>query len=101
MVKTFAAALVPPNSESQLPGKSLLAKMKWLNDPASAKQTNDLFIVTTKPKTAFWRKIFYDYVTDNGHFFFLPVTGDFTFHSSVAGKYAALNDQSALMLPIH
>src|SRR6266568_2628504 len=100
MVKTFAAALVPPNSESQLSGKSLLAKMKWLNEPASAKQTNDLFIVTTKPKTDFWRKTFYDYVTDNGHFLFLPVTGDFTFESRVAGKYAALYDQAGLMARI-
>ncbi len=100
MVKSFAAALVPPNSESQLSGKSLLAKMKWLNEPASAKQTNDLFIVTTKPKTDFWRKTFYDYVTDNGHFLFLPVTGDFTFESRVAGKYAALYDQAGLMVRI-
>src|SRR5260370_14240050 len=100
MVKTFAAALVPPNSESQVSGKSLLAKMKWLNEPASVKQTNDLFIVTTKPKTDFWRKTFYDYVTDNGHFFFLPLTGDFTFESRVAGKYAALYDQAGLLVRV-
>ncbi len=100
MVRTFAGALVPPNSESQLAAKSLLGKMKWLNEPASVKQTKDLFIVTTKPKTDFWRKTFYDYVTDNGHFFFLPVTGDFTFESHVAGKYAALYDQAGLMVRI-
>ena len=99
-VKTFAAALVPPNSESQLSGKSLLAKMKWLNEPASVKQSDDLIIVTTKPKTDFWRKTFYDYVTDNGHFFFLPVTSDFTLESRVAGKYAALYDQAGLMVRI-
>jgi len=96
--KTFAPATVARLSESQLSGKSLLAKMKWFNEPASAKQSGDQFVVTTKSKTDFWRKTFYDYVTDNGHFFFLPVTGDFTFECRVAGKYAALYDQAGLMV---
>ncbi len=100
MAKTFALAPVARVSESQLSGKSLLAKMKWFNEPASAKQTGEQLVVTTKPKTDFWRKTFYNYVTDNGHFFFLPVTGDFTFESRVAGKYAALYDQAGLMVRI-
>jgi uncharacterized protein len=92
------AAPRPPNE--QLSGKSLLTKMKWFNEPASAKQSSDQLIVTTKPKTDFWRKTFYDYVTNNGHFFFLPVTGDFTWESRVAGKYSALYDQAGLMVRI-
>src|SRR6266849_9797760 len=100
MAKTLTPALAAWVSESQLSGKSLLAKMKWLNEPGSAKQSGEQLAVTTKPKTDFWRKTFYDYVTDNGHFFFLPVTGDFTFESRVAGKYAALYDQAGLMVRI-
>jgi regulation of enolase protein 1 (concanavalin A-like superfamily) len=100
MAKTFGSAPVARSSESQLSGKSLLAKMKWFNEPASAKQSGEQLVVTTKPKTDFWRKTFYDYVTDNGHFFFLPVTGDFTFECRVAGKYAALYDQAGLMVRI-
>jgi uncharacterized protein len=84
--------------ESQSSGKSLFAKMKWFNEPAIAKQSGDQLVVTTKPKTDFWRKTFYDYVTDNGHFFFLPVIGDFTFECRVAGKYAALYDQAGLIV---
>lgn len=91
---------IAPPTESQLSGKSLFAKMKWFNEPASAKQSGDEFIVTTKPKTDFWRKTFYDYVTDNGHFLFLPVAGDFTFESRVAAKYAALYDQAGLMVRV-
>jgi hypothetical protein len=87
-------------AESQLSGKSLLAKMKWFNEPAAAKQSDEQFVVTSKPKSDFWRKTFCDCVTDNGHFFYLPVTGDFTFESRVAGKYAALYDQAGLMLRI-
>ncbi len=95
MAKTLTPALAAWVSESQLSGKSLLAKMKWLNEPGSAKQSGEQLAVTTKPKTDFWRKTFYDYVTDNGHFFFLPVT-----ESRVAGKYAALYDQAGLMVRV-
>jgi uncharacterized protein len=100
IANAFAPASVARVSESQLFGKSLLVKMKWFNEPGSAKQSGEQLVVTTKPKTDFWRKTFYNYVTDNGHFFFLPVTGDFTFESKVAGKYAALYDQAGLMVRV-
>jgi uncharacterized protein len=100
MAKAFAPAPVARVSDSQLSGKPLLAKMKWLNEPASVQQSGEQLVVTTKPKTDFWRKTFYDYVTDNGHFFFLTVTGDFKFESRVAGKYAALYDQAGLMVRV-
>jgi len=100
MAEAFAPAPVARVSESQLSGKPLLAKMKWFNEPGSAKQSGEQLVVSTKPKTDFWRKTFYDYVTDNGHFFFLSVTGDFTFESRVAGKYAALYDQAGLMVRV-
>lgn len=100
MAKTLAPGSVARVSDFQLSGKSLLARMKWFNEPASAKQSGEQLVVTTKPKTDFWRKTFYDYVTDNGHFFFLLVTGDFTFESRVAGKYAALYDQAGLMVRV-
>src|SRR5258708_23245640 len=101
MAKTLRPALAAGVSESQLSGKSLLAKMKWLNEPAATKQTGEQLVVTTKPKTDFWRKTSYDYVTDNRHFFFLPVSGDFTFESRLAGKYAALYDPAGLMVRVH
>jgi uncharacterized protein len=100
MAKTFRPAPRARVPDSQLSGKPLLAKMKWFSEPASAKQSGEQLVVTTKPKTDFWRKTSYDYVNDNGHFFFLPVTGDFTFESRVAGKYAALYDQAGLMVRI-
>lgn len=98
ITNSHAAIATASPAESQLSGKPLLAKMKWFNEAAAAKRSGDQFVVTTKPKTDFWRKTFYDYVTDNGHFFFLPVTGDFTFETRVAGKYAALYDQAGLMV---
>src|SRR5260370_18412006 len=98
--KSLAASPAPSPVESRVSGKSLLAKMKWFNESASAKQVGEQFVVGTKPKTDFWRKTFYEYVTDNGHFFFLPVTGDFTFANPVAAKYAPLYDQAGLLVRI-
>jgi regulation of enolase protein 1 (concanavalin A-like superfamily) len=72
--------------------------MKWLNEPASWKRAGGRLIVSARPKTDFWRKTFYGYITDNGHFFHLPVTGDFVFESRIDGKYVALYDQAGLMV---
>ncbi len=49
----------------------LIQHMKWMNDPASWKVANGQIIVRARPKTDFWRKTFYGYITDNGHFFHL------------------------------
>ncbi len=68
--KTFSISGVSSAAESRLAGKPLLSKMKWFNEPASAKQSGDQFVVTTKPKTG------------------------------VAGKYATLYDQAGLMVRI-
>lgn len=97
------AGLSPANITAppvELFGKPLFEKMKWFNEPASVKLSDDRLIVTTKPKTDYWRKTFYDYVTDNGHFFFLSVTGDFTMECRIAAKYSALYDQAGLMVRI-
>ena len=51
-----------------------------------------------KGKTDFWRKTFYGYINDNGHFLNLAVSGDFTFQARVTGNYSALYDQAGLMV---
>jgi uncharacterized protein len=82
-----------PNARGDLVGR-----MTWMNDPASWKKDGDRIVVRSKPKTDFWRKTFYGYVTDNGHFFHMPVSGDFVFEARVNGQYAALYDQAGLMV---
>jgi len=76
----------------------LASQMKWMNDPASWKSEGGRIVVRSKPKTDFWRKTFYRYVTDNGHFLHMPAKGDFTFEVRVNGQYAALYDQAGLMV---
>jgi regulation of enolase protein 1 (concanavalin A-like superfamily) len=76
----------------------LVARMSWMNEPASWKRVGEQILVHSRAKTDFWRKTFYGYITDNGHFFHLPVGGDFVFQARVIGKYSALYDQAGLMV---
>ena len=78
----------------------LIPRMKWMNEPASWKVADGKVIVRSKAKTDFWRKTFYGYITDNGHFFHLPASGEFTFEARIAGQYAALYDQAGLMVRV-
>jgi regulation of enolase protein 1 (concanavalin A-like superfamily) len=76
----------------------LLEQMTWLNPPAAAHIRGAQITVRSKPKTDFWRKTFYGYITDNGHFFHLPMEGDFRFEARVNGNYGAQYDQAGLMV---
>ena len=79
-------------------GDSLVERMTWLNEPALWKGFGGKLFVRSRAKTDFWRKTFYGYITDNGHFFRLPASGDFVFQARINGNYAALYDQAGLMV---
>ena len=90
-VRTVSAAVADTKTD-------LIANMKWMNEPASWKRSGDRLLVRSRAKTDFWRKTFYGYITDNGHLFYVPVSGDFVFQARVNGEYAALYDQAGLMV---
>jgi regulation of enolase protein 1 (concanavalin A-like superfamily) len=79
-------------------GGDLLSRMTWLNPPASEHYNEGVLTVRSKGKTDFWRKTFYGYVTDNGHFMHTPMMGEFTLQARVNGNYSALYDQAGLMV---
>lgn len=87
-------------SPTSSPADGLLRHMSWMNEPASAKINGNEIVVRSRAKTDFWQKTFDGYVADNGHFFHLPVSGDFTLTASINGKYAAQYDQAGLMVRI-
>lgn len=72
--------------------------MVWLNEPPQWTDEGGRIRAVTGLETDFWRTTFYGYVTDNGHFYHRPVTGDFTAEVVVAAGHAALFDQAGLML---
>ena len=94
MGRRLLAQVSPQGAES---GNSLVERMTWLNEPASSKGSGGKLFVHSRAKTDFWRKTFYGYITDNGHFFRFSASGDFVFQARVNGEYAALYDQAGLM----
>ena len=78
----------------------LIARMTWMNEPAAWSRSGHRLVVRSRTKTDFWRKTVYGYITDNGHFFHLPINGDFTFQAHINGDYAALYDQAGLMVRV-
>jgi len=91
-------ALAAGDSEKVRTGGDLLSRMTWLNPPASEHFSEGTLTARSRGKTDFWRKTFYGYVTDNGHFMNLPVLGEFTLQARVDGNYSALYDQAGLMV---
>jgi len=100
---TAGVVLLEQASNAQVassPQGSLLSRMTWLNEPASAKIAGEQIVVRSRAKTDFWQKTFDGYVADSGHFDHLSVTGDFTFTGCINGKYATQYDQAGLMVRI-
>jgi uncharacterized protein len=95
MTSTSAFAADPP---AQREGGDLLSRMTWLNAPASEYYDAGTLTARSKGKTDFWRKTFYGYITDNGHFLYLEQKGEFTFQARVNGNYSQLYDQAGLMV---
>ena len=91
-------AMSPNAPRPWMQGGELVSKMTWLTPPASVTYGEGSITARSKPRTDFWRKTFYGYVTDNGHFCGMPLFGEFTFQARVNGKYAALYDQAGLMV---
>ncbi|WP_448658529.1 DUF1349 domain-containing protein [Sphingomonas sp. CJ99] len=87
------AALVPPRA---LAGPTDQAG--WMNPPRVWREQDGVLMMRAEPKTDFWRKTYFGYVTDNGHFRSQRVTGDFVATVNVVGDYAAQYDQAGLMV---
>ena len=93
-----AAATSEAGPNTEVRNGDLLSQMKWMNEPASYKRVGETMVVHSRAKTDFWRKTFYGYIMDNGHFLYLETAGDLMFQARVNGQYAALYDQAGLMV---
>jgi len=94
----LAAAEQAPATKPWLEAGDLVAKMNWLNPPASVTYGSGTVTAKTRGHTDFWRKTFYGYITDNGHFFHLPMFGEFVFQARIGGEYTSLYDQAGIMV---
>jgi regulation of enolase protein 1 (concanavalin A-like superfamily) len=72
--------------------------MTWWNEPPSWSVDGNALRAVTADHTDFWRSTFYGWITDNGHFFHRPVTGDFTAEVLVSAGHTTLFDQAGMMV---
>jgi regulation of enolase protein 1 (concanavalin A-like superfamily) len=70
----------------------------WLNEPARWRRSGADLLMTTDPRTDFWRQTHYGFIRDSGHHFGVRVPGDFTAEVEVLGDYADQFDQAGLMV---
>lgn len=71
---------------------------RWINEPAEWRAEGETIYLTAEPKTDFWRKTYFGYVTDNGHVYGRDVSGDFEATVKVSAEYADQYDQAGLMV---
>lgn len=74
--------------------------MQWYNEPPQWSHENGILTLTTGAKTDFWRITHYDFIRDDGHFYYDSTEGDFTFTAQFTGQYRDLYDQAGIMLRI-
>ena len=92
------AEAVAAEETKQRDGGDLLSRMTWFNPPAKEFYDSGSVVVRCKGKTDFWRKTFYGYINDNGHFLHLPAQGEFQFQARISGNYSQLYDQAGIMV---
>jgi regulation of enolase protein 1 (concanavalin A-like superfamily) len=97
------ATLIGRNLPAEVPqmgsgeNANLIARMTWLNTPVSWSKSGNKILLRAASKTDFWREPPDDF-RDSGHFFHLPITGDFKFQAQIDGKYAGQYDHAGLMV---
>lgn len=72
----------------------------WHNEPAQWEwdTKEGRLTAVSLPQTDFWRKTRSGFIAENGHFYGVPVHGDFIAQVKVAGQFNADYDQAGLML---
>ena len=70
----------------------------WYNQPKFWQETEDKIIVQSLGKTDFWRITHYDFIRDNGHFYYQEISGNFNLDIKITGDYQTLYDQAGLMV---
>jgi regulation of enolase protein 1 (concanavalin A-like superfamily) len=69
-----------------------------LNEPSHWSLEDGVLHAVTDYRTDFWRETFYGWTTDNGHFFYQPVTNDFTAEVVVSATHTTRFDQAGMMV---
>jgi regulation of enolase protein 1 (concanavalin A-like superfamily) len=74
--------------------------MQWMNEPLIYRHQAGELSLRAAAQTDFWRKTHDGDIRHNGHFWFQPVSGNFTASVKITGKYRDQYDQAGLMVRI-
>lgn len=72
--------------------------MNWHNEPPRWESQNSTIKITSTHKTDFWRNTLYDFISDNGHFYYTQARGNFMAEVKISGLYKDQYDQAGLMV---
>lgn len=72
--------------------------MIWYNKPAIWSEEKDRVYVRVDGDTDFWRITHYNFIRDNGHFYYREQASDFTASVKITGQYKNQYDQAGLVL---
>jgi hypothetical protein len=75
--------------------------MKWYNEPPYWEQQESLITVKTGSQTDFWRRPDHGYVRDNGNFYYLEISGNFTAQVKIIDESKNLYGQAGLMIRVN
>lgn len=78
-----------------------MTDFSWLNEPPAWREDGGALHVTTGERTDFWRRTFYGFTRDSGHFRHRTAEGDFSAEVLIAADFKALYDQAGLMLRVN
>jgi regulation of enolase protein 1 (concanavalin A-like superfamily) len=76
----------------------MFKNFQWHCEPPKWDITDNQLVVETAYQSDFWRKTFYGFLRDNGHFFYKETEGDFTMKVTIFGDFETLYDQLGLMV---
>jgi uncharacterized protein len=72
----------------------------WLNPPLRAEAADDGLLVTTRPRTDFWRRTSYGFVHDDGHALLTAFPSGTAVEVDFVARLDALYDQAGLMIRV-
>lgn len=75
-------------------------RLTWFNPPPVAQFTGSGLRIRSAGNTDFWRRTHYGFEVDNGHFFYIPITGNFRMITTVRLKPVHQYDQAGLMIRV-
>jgi regulation of enolase protein 1 (concanavalin A-like superfamily) len=72
-------------------------RFRWLHEPPNW-QLADTLAFTTAPDTDYWQRTHYGFRRDNGHCFYVPVSGNFVLSARLRSAPNAQYDQCGLLV---